>query len=560
MLALRQALADWDGALDASQAALNRFDFASSEFSRFFNANSGESRVNVAPIRNIFSDLTGVTSSELDRSIRGLDSALGGNTQGRFGLVAGGATAGRFLANDLGRLITQAGQGDAGKQLEDFVRSSLPDTLTGPALDLIDRQLSNTFKDQNNIGLTVGAIQNDPERLRQFIDSLNADEFKRSQEILSKTTDAFNESIKKLEDGFNELNGKILNLDIERLQINKKFDAGLEQARGILGTNISPGQALFEAQARSQRDVGQLIGDPNFSVQGVVGRLSQLDSMGTGLSPEQALEQARLIKALEMVADNTEQLAAIEKESQRLQQKKEGSRNLIEGLAAGDPNAIRNFNNGAADLAEMLQGAILSPERAQNALNVAEQAGAAFGVDPEQIQRLKFQALGPGFLGRVAPGGEDVARGLLNNALGRGGEQDLAGALQEEMARATSAQIALNNRLGEFLMQQEAMLENERGLVEGGQGGFLQEQLRAVFENLDQSPFVAQVTKLNELVANGDMKISFNATVAPINLVVTAPELANLANSDGLKTAVSGFVADYINSNISTIADQLKNV
>ena len=101
-------------------------------------------------------------------------------------------------------------------------------------------------------------------------------------------------------------------------------------------------------------------------------------------------------------------------------------------------------------------------------------------------------------------------------------------------------------------------MNQEVNLITSEAGGQLQSQLRSIFEELSQSEMTKSFSRLADTMTNS----SFSLEVAPttVNLNISAPDLAQLANSDAFAAEINGAVQTFIENNASKIASMIANV
>jgi len=534
-----RSLLDWDGILDKSAKRLNDLQFLSSQEQRinerlFARGSNQNEFTGLAPLKNIFSDLTGRSQKEIIDSILQVQERSG--TGGRSPIFDAALAAG-FVQNDLQRSIFSATPTD---DAETFIRSQF-NGLPSEATDLIEKQLELFFQDEKGLGKKIGDLQKNPELLQQLKDTLNSGTLKQAQDTAAKGVDALNARTEALNEAFKKLSLEVVRVQTEALRINETRNNAADFQRSLRGDTSAN---IGLAQGREAFDLRQLTGQGDVSVANLTSQLRKLDQIET-LSADEAAQQARLIKALELTASETRVLAEVEKKRAEVEKTKGEARSLIERLATGDNKAIGQFNRGLQDFGILSKGgaASLTPERRANALEAFRAVSGQFGIKDEDRERTISSLLGNFLTQRGLP------QNIVNNAVNGGAEaKSLSVIAESAFERMAAAQQVLIDRQLAGLEVERAQLQNQNAMTPA----IFAEIFQTSSNNLNTG-----LTKFNSLVEGG---LSFETTIKPvtINLAISAPDLAGVA--DGLRPFMESLIMNTVQKNASQIADTLKNV
>ncbi len=475
--------------------------------------------------RNVFENTRAFTLEETKGEARRINQELGNNANSRE--LANGAIASKKLELNLPGVLrefdrrTSLGGAEEGLSvLPSLLKSNfgdLPPVLLKKLEEDIKKKFTaNEQTTPNDISQTLaaGAAQ-----------ELSGDTIKTFNSAMSKYTEVFNKNITEFEQALdtwvgllNEANQAednrtqilVSNANIEkqlnggRLSIadrSRGFESQLAAFSGRAGSSGTSVRALAfnEDKANSQR-FAQVRGDAD-----------EVAKHFASLS----VQQQNSLKALELIASNTDRQVALQQDLNGLLDSRKAARQVLEDFQFGSPTEKREIERSIILAKQQLEGVTLSSTQAKKAREgqriLSTLTGAVQGEDAvQQLDKRFIDVLDRGNSGKlfglagVNPG---VGVGdLLNNrdALFQGQFRQLQG-VNREQADAAGAITEINRRdANQFLQNgQDKFNSVKNGLQEALSNGGLLDRLN---ETLSAIP--------EQIEIGGALSVNFNVNGA----------------------------------------------
>lgn len=502
---LTRSTVDLQAAFDNIDANLRRSEVIFSNFQNQIQSILEPSQLRTNAQFNPFSNVKGVSTNLISSSIKSINQQFGipqGNAAGDAAIL------GSILQNSLPQFLLDAAAQNPSADLKQTLRDEVIKNSGGLNAQVLT-SLNNAI-DSLNIAeggdTTLNAINLDTNAARQIADQLNtATGGDRALQLYGKTFELRAAQEAARNDVFNQRAAVQGRISDQTLGINALANQSLDVRRTILGqAPVSP----ILAQSRVERDLAAL-GAPSSPAE-ILDAINQL-KVG-GITPEEQSSYNNLIKALELLRNDTRVLDATMQKNNEVQQAAQGTRGFLERILGG-PDAIAQVNQEISDLGRIAKGENIGGPRALAALNTGrqlsetltdEQIQAQFGITKQQLEQNLTNILASQGLARISPSNREFSRALASN-------------LQPQIGLANQASSAINTQR----QAAEALQSLDQQKVDD-LNKTLQEQA-AIFATEIQRAFAAEpVTKLTdaltavsagaklEIGGKMDLVVSFN--------------------------------------------------
>lgn len=322
---------------------------------------------------NVFSNVEGIQTNRVAGAINDIEGKFGlGNT------AAGDAALfAAQIKNRLPRLLAEGAGTDPSKGIGDFLRDNLGNANFNPSvINLLNDTISS-------IGVGEETLNSlDPQKAQQLTEQL-VNGFEPALKIFEK--------VASLQEANARRETELLN---QRAQIeNRISDKSLEinaigYQRRDLGSQLLglPGPGPDVVRGRVARDLATLGVEP-----GAGAPINILDEINRiqegGVSADEATKYNNLVKALELLSNDTRVLDATIQKNNRLEEARQGARSISERILSGGNDEIAKINREARDF-QILRGGGSLPtlQRTEAALRTGSQLTA--GVSQEQFEQF----------------------------------------------------------------------------------------------------------------------------------------------------------------------------
>lgn len=322
---------------------------------------------------NVFSNVEGIQTSRVAGEINAIEGKFGlGNT------AAGDAALfAAQIKNGLPRLLAEGAGTNPTKGIGDFLRDTLGNANFDPSvMNLLNDTISS-------IGVGEETLSSlDPQKAQQLTEQL-VNGFEPALKIFEK--------VANLQEANARREAELLN---QRAQIEGKIsDQSLEinaigYQRQDLGTQLLglPGPGPEVVRGRVARDLATLGVEPGAGAPiNILGEINRIQE--GGVSADEATKYNNLVKALELLSNDTRILDATIQKNNRLEEARQGARSISERILSGGNDEIAKINREARDF-QILRGGGSLPtlQRTEAALRTGSQLTA--GVSQEQFERF----------------------------------------------------------------------------------------------------------------------------------------------------------------------------
>lgn len=469
---------------------------------------------------NVFDNSRAFTTAEIASEARNLNSALGNNANSRE-FTSSIISAKKLdtelprVLNELNQKISISGNEEGRKVLPELINKNfggLPAVLRDKLTEDINKQfLANQQASPNDIAqeLSAGNISNVSGNITKSIN----DTAKKLTDVLNKNITEFEQALdtwvglveegNRAEDNRTQI--MISNANIEKQLSNKTLtvadrSAGFNSQLSALAGRANSGtsvRSLFETEdnANSERFVQR------------TGPADEIAKNFAALSQQ----QQNSLKALELIAGNTDRQVALQQDLNGLIDSRKAARQIFEDFQFGTPTEKREIERSITLARQQLDGQVLSPTQNKQAREgqrlLSTLTGAVQGEDAVRNLDQRFiDVLDRGDSRRLF----DVAGvnpgvgvgGLLNNRdeLFQNRFRQLQGVNQEQQ-QAAGAITEINRRdANQFLQNgQDKFNAVQNGLQEALASGGLLDKLNETLQSIPESIEIA-----------GNLSVNFN--------------------------------------------------